>query len=95
MPLQHVKSVLLLALSLTAVVVLDGTATPARRLWYEELARLRRQIDKLPSDYQKTTFLREYVGGLTMDGRPTIAPSIFTSHLLLKASIPLSSIPSS
>jgi len=69
MPLQHVKSVLLLALSLTAVVVLDGTATPARRLWYEELARLRRQIDKLPSDYQKTTFLREYVGGLIDVGR--------------------------
>lgn len=63
-PLRRVTSCLLLALSVIAVIVLDPTATPPSRLWYEELARLRRQVDKLPSDFEKTTFLREYVGGL-------------------------------
>ena len=44
--LSGAKSWLLVFMCLMAVGVLDPTAMPARRLWYDELARLRRQIDK-------------------------------------------------
>jgi hypothetical protein len=68
--LRRVTSWLLLALSLIAVIVLDPTAVPASRLWYEELARLRQQLDTMPSDFEKTTFLRQYVGALIDIGHP-------------------------
>jgi hypothetical protein len=70
MPLRRITSWLLLVLCLMAVIVLDPTAIPPRRLWYEELARLKRQLDAMPSDFEKTMFLREYVGGLIDIGRP-------------------------
>ena len=69
-PLKRGTSWLLLALCVMALIVLDPTAVPPRRLWYEELARLKRQLDTMPSDFEKTTYLREYVGGLIDIGRP-------------------------
>src|SRR5208283_2076934 len=69
-PLRRTRSWLLLVLCLMALIVLDPTAVPPRRLWYQELTRLKRQLDAMPSDFEKTTFLRQYVGGLIDIGRP-------------------------
>ena len=40
------------------------------RLWEAELARLQAQLQAWPSDFDKTTFLREYTGALIDIGRP-------------------------
>jgi hypothetical protein len=69
-PLKRGTSCLLFVLCLISLVVLDPTAVPPRRLWYEELARLKRHLDAMPSDLEKTTYLRQYVGGLIDIGRP-------------------------
>jgi hypothetical protein len=69
-PLKRGTSCLLFVVCLIALVVLDPTAVPPRRLWYEELARLKRHLDAMPSDLEKTTYLRQYVGGLIDIGRP-------------------------
>jgi len=42
----------------------------AQRLWHAELANLRRQLERVESDFEKTTLLREYTGSLIAIGRP-------------------------
>ena len=69
-PLGRSTSRLLLLLCLLALIVLDPTAVPPRHLWYQELTRLKRQLGAAPSDFEKTTFLRQYVGGLIDLGLP-------------------------
>ncbi len=69
-PLRRTTSWLLLLLCLLALIVFDPTAVPPRRLWYRELTRLKRQLNAAPSDFEKTTFLRQYVGGLIDLGLP-------------------------
>jgi len=64
------KSWLLLILCLMSLVVLNPTAVAPRRAWSEELARLKKQLEGKPSDFEKTTLLREYVGGLIDIGQP-------------------------
>jgi hypothetical protein len=64
------KSWLLFILCLVALTVHHPATNPPRSLWNEELAKLRKQVDAMPSDFEKTTFLRQYVGGLIDIGRP-------------------------
>jgi hypothetical protein len=47
-----------------------GQSHPAERLWQEEFANLRLRLERLGSDFEKTTFLREYTGSLIAIGRP-------------------------
>jgi len=47
----------------------DQRRRPAR-LWQQEFLNLRLQLDRLNSDFEKTTFLREYTGRLIAIGRP-------------------------
>src|ERR1700744_3574451 len=62
--LRRTRPWFLLGLCIAALIVIDPTATPPERLWNREFTKLKRQVDALPSDLSKTTFLREYVGGL-------------------------------
>jgi hypothetical protein len=41
-----------------------------RQSWPRELARLARLVERLPTDVERTTFLREYTGALVDIGRP-------------------------
>ena len=68
-PLRRTKLWLSLAVCLAGIIILAPTAVPPRLLWQRELARLRRQVETIPSDFEKTTFLRQYVGGLIDIGR--------------------------
>jgi hypothetical protein len=61
---------LVLIFCLMATEVRDRPAIPSQRMWGFELERLKRQLDSLPTDLEKTSFLREYVGGLIDIGRP-------------------------
>lgn len=67
---SSVTSSLLLAVCLASVSTTDPGGPAASRLWDRELARLRPLVSALPTDLDKTTFLREYVGGLIDIGRP-------------------------
>lgn len=61
---------LVLIFCLMSTAVRDRPAVPLARAWGLELERLKKQLDSLPSDFEKTSFLREYVGGLIDIGRP-------------------------
>jgi hypothetical protein len=70
----HLRS-LALALGLIACVV-QGVApgsrssAEARSAWEAELVRLSAVLKTLPTDFDRTTFLREYTGALADIGRP-------------------------
>ncbi len=67
--LRQTTGCLLLIVSVALVVVLDPTSVPPKQIWAQELAQLQRRLALMPSDLEKTTFLREYVGGLIDVGR--------------------------
>jgi hypothetical protein len=75
--LRRVPSLLLLLLLLALWLTLSARprdSPPANSvLWAEEVARLAVHLESLPSDFEKTTFLRRYVGELldigSLDGQ--------------------------
>jgi hypothetical protein len=61
---------LLLAVMWAPGGLAERCAFGRRLLWRREVRRLRTRSRDLPSDFERTTFLREYVGTLIPIGRP-------------------------
>jgi len=66
---RRAPSLLLVPLCLTLGAHGHDSRPPGRALWAEEVARLAAHLETLPSDFEKTTFLRRYVGELVDIGR--------------------------